>query len=123
VASFGGGPPDGGEVDDAEDDDYHQMQEALHRHVSDFADEHDLTLGAVSVLLIDLAVTWRMLDYVMSVEKPSGAGLKLDLDRMRRDVEEHLRNCKRGADDFIVETRDIVRESREVDTGEDPAAS
>ena len=37
-----------------------------------------------------------MADYMVSVERPSGSGLKLELDRMRRDAEELIRGAKKS---------------------------
>jgi hypothetical protein len=37
----------------------------------------------------------------MGVESPSVAGLKLDLDRWRRDVDEFVREAKKGAENYI----------------------
>lgn len=47
--------------------------------------------AVLSDLLFRPSLTMRMTGYVVSVAKPSGAGLKLDLDRFRRDVEERRR--------------------------------
>jgi hypothetical protein len=101
--------------DDADleaDDDFDRMLNMLHAHISEFAEEHDLPVGALSPLLLDLGVTSRMMDYVLSVEKPSASGLKLDLDRMGREVDDLVRSCKRGADEFIEHSREALREAQ-----------
>ena len=103
---------DGNEPELAGDDDYEQMRELLHAHLSEFAEEHDLPNAALSALLLDLAVTERMMDYVLSVEKPSASGLKLELDRMQRDVADFVRDCKRNADAFISHSKDAVAQAR-----------
>ena len=100
--------PDGSDADAA---DFERIRDLLHAHISDFADEHDLPIGALSPLLLDLAVTTRMTDYVLSVEKPSASGLKLDLDRAAREVQDFVRNCKRHADEFIAHSREAIREA------------
>jgi hypothetical protein len=92
------------------DDEFDRMRDMLSARISDFAEEHDLPLGALSPLLLQLAVTTRMTDYVLSVEKPSASGLKLDLDRMRRDVDDLLRHSKRQVDDFIAHSKDALQE-------------
>jgi hypothetical protein len=97
---------------DLEADDFDQMLNMLHAHVSEFAEEHDLPVGALSPLLLDLGVTSRMMDYVLSVEKPSASGLKLDLDRMGREVDELVRDCKRNAEEFIDHSKDALREAQ-----------
>ena len=40
--------------------------------------------------------------------KPSGGGLKLDLDRFRRDADELIREMKKDADHFIAEARESM---------------
>jgi hypothetical protein len=59
-----------------------------------------------------------MVDYALSVASPSTSGLKRELDRMGRDVEHFLRHCKRNADDFIAQSKDMIREA-EVDQEDD----
>jgi hypothetical protein len=102
-------------TDDADfegDDDFDRMRDMLYARVSEFAEEHDLPVGALSPLLLDLGVSSRMMDYVLSVEKPSASGLKLDLDRMRRDVDDLVRSCKRNAEEFIDHSKDALREAQ-----------
>jgi hypothetical protein len=96
---------------DADADDYERMRDLLHAHISDFAEEHDLPIGALSPLLVDIAVTTRMTDYALAMEKPSASGLKLDLDRMARDVQDFVRDCKRHADEFIAHTKKAIQEA------------
>jgi hypothetical protein len=98
--------------DDPESEEFDRMRDMLHAHVSEFAEEHDLPVGALSPLLLDLAVTSRMMDYVLSVEKPSGSGLKLDLDRMQREVDHFVRDCKRHADEFVDHSKDMLQEAQ-----------
>ena len=103
--------PDMDESDDDAEDEFSRMRDMLQARVSEFAEEHELPIGALSPLLLDLAVTTRMADYALSVENPSTSGLKLELDRMGRDVEHFLRSCKRNADDFIARSKDMIREA------------
>jgi hypothetical protein len=94
------------------DDEYDRMRDMLDVHISKFAEEHDLPVGALSPLLLDLAVLTRMADYAMSVEKPSGSGLKLDLDRMHREVDHFVRDCKRHADEFVANSKDALQKAQ-----------
>ena len=98
--------------DDPEFEEFDRIRDMLHARISEFAEEHDLPVGALSPLLLDLAVTSRMMDYVLSVEKPSGSGLKLDLDRMRREVDHFVRDCKRHADEFVDHSKDVLQETQ-----------
>ena len=103
-------PLDRDESDLDADDEYERVRELLDAHLSDFAQEHDLSLGAVSLMLFDIGASMRMTDYVLSVEKPSVSGLKLDLDRCQRELDDLVRDCKRGADEFVSKSKEMLRE-------------
>jgi hypothetical protein len=102
----------GDEPDREAVDEFERMRELLHARISEFADEHDVPDGMLSALLLDLAVTARMMDYTLSVEKPSASGLKLELDRMQRDIADFLRDCKRHADEFIEHSKEAIAQAR-----------
>ena len=102
----------GDESDREAVDEFERMRELLHARISEFADEHDVPDGMLSALLLDLAVTARMMDYTLSMEKPSASGLKLELDRMQRDIADFLRDCKRNADEFIEHSKDAIAQAR-----------
>ena len=104
---FNGDEPDREAIDEFE-----RLRELLHAHLSEFAEEHDLPNAALSALLLDLAVTARMMDYTLSVEKPSTSGLKLELDRMQREIADFVRDCKRHADEFIEHSKDAIAQAR-----------
>ena len=100
---------------------YERMRELLQSHISDFAEQHDVPVGLLSLVLLEVAVMSRMTDYVLSVEKPSASGLKLDIDRMRRDLDDFVRHCKRNADGFIRHMTEELREAeREIETAARP---
>jgi hypothetical protein len=99
-------------------DDYQHMHQALHEHITEFAEKHDLPDGAVSLLLLDIGVTMRMIDYATTVDKPSASGLKLELDRLRREVDELIRNAKKGADEFIDHAKDAIRQAEQDEQNE-----
>ncbi len=89
-------------------DEYERLQRVLLEHIEEFIQEEDIGESYVVDLLVDAAVRLRMAAYGMYVEKPSVGGLKLDLDRFRQDVDELVRDAKRGADGYI----DLVKETR-----------
>jgi len=89
-------------------DDFERLSELLFPRVVDFADEEEVADGLLSPLLLRLAVTMRMMDYVATTAKPSGGGLKLDLDRFRRDIEDMIRETKKDADRFIAQARESM---------------
>jgi hypothetical protein len=96
------------EGEDKAADELEQLTEALFAHISAFAEEQDVDDEILSLLLLRLALTTRMGAYAMSVAKPSGGGLRLDLDRFRRDVEDIVRAAKKDADRFIATAREAI---------------
>ena len=96
---------DGEQELDAFREQYEEHREALFELVSDYADEQQIDDGLFAALLLDIAVSSRMLGYAYSVEKPSVAGLRLELDRFAKDAAEHVREVKAGAEEFIAEVK------------------
>jgi hypothetical protein len=88
----------GDEPDREAMDEFERMRELLHARISEFADEHDVPDGMLSALLLDLAVTARMMDYTLSVEQ--------------REIADFVRDCKRHADEFIEHSKDAVAQAR-----------
>ncbi len=96
--------------DDGDDDlaDFNRLTDLLFQRVSQFADEEDIGDDLLSLLLLRVSATTRMMAYVMSVAKPSGGGLKLELDRFRRDADEFIREMKKDADYLIANARESI---------------
>ena len=99
-------------MSDTPDDDYDEIEAEYDRHrealfelVSNYAEEHDLEDALLTGLLLDLSVSMRMLLYAYGTEKPSSGGLKLELDRFLKEVGDHVREVKKGADDFIADIK------------------
>jgi len=86
-------------------EDFNRLTDLLFQRVSEFADEEDVDDDILPLLLLRLSVTMRMTGYAASVAKPSGGGLKLDLDRFRRAADELIRETKKDADRFIAQVR------------------
>jgi hypothetical protein len=93
---------------DEEVADFDRLTDLLFQHVSEFADEEDVADDILPLLLLRLSATTRMMAYAVSVAKPSGGGLKLDLDRFRRDADELIRVMKKDADRFIAQARESM---------------
>jgi hypothetical protein len=94
--------------DDAETeavDEFHRHGIALHELVQDYMDEHDLSDGMTSVVLLNVCVRMRMVGYALETEKPSASGLKLDLDRYRGEIDSCIRAAKKDAERFIAEAK------------------
>jgi hypothetical protein len=49
-----------------------------------------------------------MVAYAATAAKPSSGGLKLDLDRFRRDIEDLIRAAKKDADGFIAHAKESM---------------
>ena len=97
-----------GEDGDEAVDDFNRLTDLLFQRVSEFADEEHVADDILPLLLLRLSATMRMMAYAVSVAKPSGAGLKLDLDRFRRDVENIIRETKKDADRFIAQAKESI---------------
>jgi hypothetical protein len=89
-------------------DEFNRLTVLLSERVSEFADEEDIDGEILPLLLLRVSVTMRMTGYAMSVAKPSGGGLKLDLDRFRREADELIREMKKDADRFIAQVRETM---------------
>jgi hypothetical protein len=61
--------------------------------------------------LIDAMIRMRMTAYGLGVESPSVAGLKLDLDRLRNEVGEFVREAKKGAEEYIGHVKEARAEA------------
>jgi hypothetical protein len=96
------------------DDEQEAHAEAIREMVLDYLDEHEVDEGTAVFGLIEIALSIAMSGYVMSTEKPSAGGLRMALDRLSKDVGDLIREAKKGADDFLTETKAAL----EADEGE-----
>jgi hypothetical protein len=105
-----------GEYENEAVDDFNRLSEMLLQRIAEFAEEEDVRPDILPLLLLRLALTTRMMAYTVSVAKPSGGGLKLDLDRFRRDAEEIFREMKKDADQVIAQAKATIAAA---ESGED----
>jgi hypothetical protein len=91
---------------------------ALHELIQDYLDEHDLSDSLGSLILFSITMRMRMIGYAMETEKPSASGLKMDLDRFKRDIDEGLRTAKKSAEEFIEEAL-VLRSEMEAEEEHD----
>jgi hypothetical protein len=98
------------------DEEFAELQRALFVRLESFMDEQDIGDLYLADLLVDAVIRLRMGAYAAETEKPSVAGLKLDLERLRLDVEQAIRFAKKDAEDFIAE----VKEARAQEGEESP---
>jgi hypothetical protein len=89
-------------------DDFDRLTEMLFQRIAEFAEEEEIGDEMLSTLLLRLCLTSRMVAYAANAAKPSGSGLKLDLDRFRRDVEDVIRATKKDADGFIARAKESM---------------
>jgi hypothetical protein len=89
-------------------DDFDRLTQMLSQHILEFAEEEEITDDMLSALLLRLSLTSRMVTYARTAAKPSGAGLKLDLDRFRRDIDNIIRETKKDADRFIAQAKESI---------------
>ena len=97
--------------DEAARAEYERLRQGLQDAISDFADEEGISHAHLALLLLDLGVTSRMVDYVLSVQKPSGIGLKLELDRFRREIDDFIRSSKKSAEELVAALKKALAEA------------
>ena len=105
--------------DDEAAEEFDRLTHALFEHISHFADEEDVPDELLSQLLFRVSLTTRMMAYGTSVAKPSGGGLKLDLDRFRRETDDLIRLAKKEADHTVAEMREAIEAAAEEDEDKD----
>jgi hypothetical protein len=103
---------------EAFEEELERHNDALDELVTEYMDKHDISMGAASFLLLTLAVKMRMAAYGLETEQPSVSGLKLDLDRFRREVEDVVREAKKSAEEFIREVKTKLAELENEEGGE-----
>jgi hypothetical protein len=96
------------EADRAVEEELEAHVEAIHQLLDEYAEEHDLPPQVMSGLTFDLAVKLRTISYVLDAAKPSGSGLKFDLDRCRREVDDMFREYKKNADEFVRMMKELI---------------
>jgi hypothetical protein len=86
-------------------EEFERLSRLLFEHVNAFAEEENVSDEILPFLVLQLSVTLRMGSYVMSTAKPSAGGLKLDLDRFRREADDLIRETKKDAERFIEDSK------------------
>jgi hypothetical protein len=97
---------------------FDRLTQLLSQHVVKFAEDQDISDEMLSPLLLRIAITSRMVGYLGTTAKPSAGGLKLDLDRFRRNVEDVIRETKKDAEAFIAHTKATIA-AAELDEDDD----
>ena len=102
-------------------DEFERHRKALFERIEEFMEEEDLDDEFMGQLLLDALIRLRMATYGVSVERPSVAGLKLDLERLQKEVVEVLRLAKKDAEDFIATVKQ-ARAAAEAEEGDGEGA-
>jgi len=97
-----------GEGGDEALDDFDRLTDSLYQRVLEFTEDEDVDDEIVPILLLRLSLSTRMMGYAMSVARPSAGGLRLDLDRFRREAEDLIRVMKKDADRFIAQAQATI---------------
>jgi hypothetical protein len=97
-----------GENEDEAMEEFRRLSTILYERVTEFAEDEDVADDILPLLLLQLSVNLRMVNYTESVAKPSAGGLKLDLDRFRRDADDLFRETKKDADGFIARAKEAI---------------
>src|SRR5882757_3068134 len=96
---------------------FEQHTKAIYQLVADYMDDREIPEVVIAEVLLHMAVNMRMVAYAMEAEKPSVAGLKMDLDRLRASMDQVVRESKKGAEGFIASAKAAIadgeKEARE----------
>lgn len=88
-------------------DEFTRDSEALYDRVAEFLEAEDLDDSYAVELLLDVAIRLRLSAYGLGVDKPSVIGLKLDLDRWKTDIDNMIRDAKKGAEDYVAHFKEV----------------
>jgi hypothetical protein len=91
------------------------MEQAMSSQNNDFDQETEADIDELSrhgmalhQLVQDYtSVKMHMVGYALETEKPSASGLKLHLDRFRREMDHLIRDAKKNADQFIAQAKTL----------------
>jgi hypothetical protein len=92
---------------------------AIYERIYDYMEEAQISEAYVAQLLVDAMIRMRMAEYGLGVESPSVAGLKLDLDRLRSEVGECVREAKKDAEGYIRHVKDLRARAEDEDEDEE----
>jgi len=91
------------ETDDEAERVYREDEAALFDALDKVMDERGIGEHDLVALLLAAAYHYRSLAYVADTAKPSEAGLRMDLDRLRKMVDEVHRGYRKNAGQVVAE--------------------
>ncbi len=83
---------------------YEEDQSALFSAIIEMMDERGLDEHEIVPLLLDATYHFRSIAYVAETAKPSEAGLRMDLDRLRKLADEVHRDYRKNAGQVVRDT-------------------
>jgi hypothetical protein len=98
---------------------YERHRDAVQEMVADYFEDFDIDPALGAQLLLEAMIGFRVSAYGIGVENPSVAGLKLDLDRLAREVADLVREMKKNAEECIEEIKRARAEAEAEEDDED----
>ena len=92
---------------------YREDESALLEALAGVMEDRGLDEEDLVPMLVGLLYHFRSFAYVASTAKPSEAGLKLDLDRMRKMIEEVHREYRKNAATVVKDLLATLEEAEE----------
>lgn len=87
---------------------HRQDQDALFRALAALMEERELDEDTIVPMLVDALYHYRALAYVAATAKPSEAGLRMDLDRLHKQIEDVHRDYRKNAAEIVSELASFV---------------
>jgi hypothetical protein len=94
--------------DEAGDKLQREDQDALFRALAAVMEDRELDEDTIVPMLVDALYHYRALAYVAATAKPSEAGLRMDLDRLHKQIEEVHRDYRKNAAEIVRELVSFV---------------
>ena len=95
------------------DEEQEAHAEEIKNIVLDYVEENEVPEETAIFTLVQLAVSMHMATYMGSVEKPSVNGLKMELERFGKEIDDMLRDAKNGAAEFVDDYKAAMEEDGE----------
>ncbi len=102
---------------------YEEDQSALFSAIVEIMDERGLDEHEIVPLLLDAVYHFRSVGYVAETAKPSEAGLRMDLDRLRKLADEVHRDYRKNAGQVVRDTVTMLQAIAERGEEEEAAQS
>lgn len=104
---------------------FREDQNAVIEALALVMEERGLDEGELAALLVGELYHYRAIAYVMGTAKPSESGLRMDLDRLRKEIDELHREYRKNAGgivrDILAAIEDMGADGEDGDGGENGA--